>query len=34
MNKKPVGSMLISSLDKFCKLIFTDKMFGISDLKT
>ena len=29
-----LGVCLSVSLDKFCKLIFTDKMFVISDLRT
>ena len=29
-----LGVCLSVSLDKFCKPIFTDKMFGISDLRT
>ena len=29
-----LGVCLSVSIDKFCKLIFTDKMFVISDLKT
>ena len=37
-NKTRLSSLLevylSVSIDKFCKLIFTDKMFGISDLRT
>ena len=37
-NKKSIRSLLgvclSVSIDKFCKPVFTDKMFVISDLKT